>query len=144
MVLPLCFAGFARRRSCFAGILCLLRERSDFAGKLQSEHDEGFEPVGFDDQKVMVAEPVIQATESVAARLHFDAAIDAEKRNGNITAEAPSSSATQRHTLRGKAVVLQERNERSLGAIAFLAWGSTAAHGVLAMMSSAQPIGVLG
>ena len=60
----------------------MLRERSDFAGKLQAEYDERFEPIGFDDQKVMIAEPVIQAAESVPSNFDFDAAIDAEHGNG--------------------------------------------------------------
>src|SRR6516165_11301549 len=75
-LISLLSTGTVRRRFCFAGILCLFRERRDFAGELQAEHDERLEPVGFDNQKVMRAEPVIEAAKSVAAHLHLDAAID--------------------------------------------------------------------
>src|SRR5262249_6992478 len=114
--------------SCFAGIFCLLRERSDFAGKLQSEHDERFEPIGFDDQKVMVAEPVIEAAESVTACLHFNPTIDAQERNGYVTTKAAAGGATKRHALRSKAGILKRVYDRTLDAIAFLAMTRTA-HG---------------
>jgi hypothetical protein len=78
MVLLFVLPGSPGGDSCLAGILCLLRERSYFAGEFQTEHDEGFEPVGFDDQKVMGAKPIVEAAESVAAAFDFDAAVDAE------------------------------------------------------------------
>jgi hypothetical protein len=98
----------------------LLRERRDFAGELQAEHDEGFEPVGFDDQKVMVAEPVIQAAESIAARLDLDAAIDAEQWHAYVAAEATARCAGQRHALGRKTVTLQNVNDGTLCAIPLL------------------------
>jgi hypothetical protein len=129
--------------SCFAGILCLLRERRNIAGKLQAEHDERLEPIGFDKQKVMVAEPVVQTAKSIGARFHFDAAVNTKERDADITTEAATNSATQWHTLCGKAGILKRVHDCALDAVSFLPV-ARATHGILPTISSAQPIGVLG
>jgi hypothetical protein len=98
----------------------LLRERSDLAGKLQAEHDEGLEPIGFDDQKIMVAEPVIQAAESVPSNFDFHTTIDAEQRHRDVATEAAARSAGQRNALGSKAGILERTHNRALTTIAFV------------------------
>jgi hypothetical protein len=68
----------------------------------------------------VVAEPVVQPAKSIAAGLHFDAAINAEQRHAYIAAAAATRSATKRHALRGEAAVLKQAYDRAFGSIPFL------------------------
>jgi hypothetical protein len=107
--------------SCFAGILDLLCECRDFARELQAKHDEGLEPIGFDDQKVVVAEPIVELTKTIAAAFDFDAAIDTEQRHTDVAAEAAARSAGQWYAFSGEARILKRAHDRALGSISFLA-----------------------
>jgi hypothetical protein len=95
--------------------------RGDLGGKPQRQDDQGFAPVAADDQQVGAIEPVIEPAETIASDLDLDAAIDAEQRHADVTAEAAPDGAGKRDTFGGKPALLQIANQGPLGAIAFLA-----------------------
>jgi hypothetical protein len=66
--------------------------------------------------------------EASAASLDFHAAIDAEQRHRDVTAEAATSGATQRHTLGRPAAFLYEADDGALGAVTLLAGSGAAGH----------------
>jgi hypothetical protein len=106
-------------------MLCRLRNLDREA---ERDDDEGLAAIGAHDQEIGAIEPRIQLTESGAAALHLDAAIDPEQRNRNIAAEAAARRAAQRHALSGKAGTLKCTHKCALGAVTFLARSAAAAH----------------
>jgi hypothetical protein len=97
-----------------------LCDRGDLDGELQRQHDEGFEPIGFDDQKVSAVEPVIKLSKSIAAAFNFDSAIDAEQRHGHIAAKPSARGAGQRHAFRSETAVLEQVHDGAFRAVSFL------------------------
>ena len=95
-----------------ARMLCRLR---DLDREAERDDDEGLVAIGAHDQKIGAVEPRIQLAKSGAATLHLDAAIDAEQRNRNVTAEAAAGGTGERHAHSGKAGVLKGTSFSGLG-----------------------------
>jgi hypothetical protein len=96
---------------------------------MERNDDQRLGVIPADYQKVGSFDPRIQLAKSTAAAFDFDAAINAEQRDGKITAETAARGPAEGHTLGGKASTLQGVDERALGAIALFSRSAATGHG---------------
>src|SRR5262249_3436477 len=79
-------------------------------------------------EEVATLEPVVETIESVPAGLGLAAQIATEQGHRYVAAEAASRGSTERHTLAGKTVVLQQTYDGALSAVALVTRCAAAGH----------------
>jgi hypothetical protein len=100
--------------------LVAFRDCGHFGSELQGNDDQWFAPIAANDQEVVAFKPIIEPAETIASDLDFDAAVDAEQRHRDVTAEASAHRPTKRNAFGRKAAVLQIANDAALCAVPFL------------------------